>query len=210
MKHKYNQQGFSPLFIILILLILAVLGFVGWRVWSERTPADSGASSTPAASTDKDGSSETPAPTYVMPVSEAFRVALPATWVSRTCADNADILFLAPTEDKLGTCSSESGGTLAISKNAGDTRRDEASYTSDSSYSSVSYSPITIDGITGTKVSYTIATESIIGYPPVGTQHVVYSLYDGTNTFSLVYTRLPGDADHAATVQTIAESFDVL
>ncbi|MEK7600136.1 MAG: hypothetical protein AAB462_03835 [Patescibacteria group bacterium] len=209
MRLRHNQQGFSPLIIILILLLLAIIGFAGWRIWSKDTPS-SRADTKTASSSDKDGAGEAAEPAYAMPVSEAYRVALPATWVSATCADNSDILFLAPTTDKLGKCASESGGTVAVSKNSGDTSHNEEYYTSDDHYASVNYSPVTIDGITGSKVTYTIATENIIGYPPVGTQQIIYSLFDGTNTFSLSYTRFAGEPDLAAAVQTLAESFDKL
>lgn len=207
-----NQKGFSPLFIVLILLILALLGFAGWRIWESKDDKGSGKPES-SESTPSSGDSEEPAPpalNYVKPPSEVYRVALPDTWVKATCPDTPDLLFLAPTTDKLGRCNSESGGTVAISKASGDVSHPATYYTGDSHLSGVSHAAITIDGINGYKVAYTIAVEYELGYPPVGTQQTQWVLFDGTNSFIIVYTRLPGDPDLAATAQTLAETFDKL
>lgn len=204
---KNNQNGFSPIYLLLVILILLALGFIGWKVWERSKDAPASSSST-SESVDKDAT--TPEITYASPESELYRVSVPEAWVSGTCPDNVDILFLAPSTEKLGRCQSDSGGTVAIAKNTGNTGHTEEYYTSDDQFSSVSYSPVTIDGITGYKVSYTVATENELGYPPVGTKVVLYSLYDGTNTFSQVYTQLPDDPNLASVFQSIAESFDKL
>jgi Tfp pilus assembly protein PilX len=208
-----NQQGFSPLIIIILLLILALLGFGGWRVWESKKDKDKSASSSSSEPSPISSAAEEPtasALNYVKPPSEVYQVALPEGWVKATCPGTPDLLFLAPSTDKLGKCDTESGGTVAIGKNSGNTGHPETFYTSDPQYGSVAYTSITLDGITGYKVSYTVAAESISGYPPVGTQQTQYVLFDGTNTFTIVYTRFAGDADLAATVQTMAETFDKL
>lgn len=211
MSISRNQKGFSIWIILLILLLLAILGFAGWRIWK----ADDSGSEPPATSesspeTDAAEEPAEPEPTYAMPPSGAYRVEQPDGWVKGTCADSSDLLFLAPSNDKLGTCNSENGGTVAISKNNGDVSQPESYYTSNAEYGSVSYGTFTADGITGYKVSYEIVAESILGYPPVGTEQTQYTLFDGTNSFVIVYTRLPGHADVSATVQALAESFDKL
>jgi hypothetical protein len=211
MSLERNQQGFSPWIILLIILVLAILGFVGWRAWI----AEESASDIPHTS-DTGSESETPEepaepePTYALPPSKAYRVAQPNEWVTRTCPDSPDLLFLAPSSDKLGTCNSENGGTVAISKNGGNLSQPESYYTSNAEYSGVSYTAFSADGISGYKVSYTIAAENILGYPPVGTQQTQYLLFDGTSSFTIVYTRLPGHADVSTAVQALAESFDKL
>ena len=210
MSIQSNQRGFSHFIIILLVLILAILGVIGWRVWESSKTDDSATPSASSNSKKKSTDKGITTFTYVKPVSESYRVALPTGWVSGTCADNTEILFLAPTTDKLGKCSSESGGTVAVSKNSGDIGHNEEYYTSDDYFGSPVFTPITIDGITGYKVSYSVATDTELGYPPVGTQIVHYSLFDGTNTYTLTYNRFAGDPDLTATVQTLAESFDKL
>ncbi|HTE58232.1 MAG TPA: hypothetical protein VK694_05810 [Verrucomicrobiae bacterium] len=207
-----NQKGFSPIFIILILLLLALLGFAGWRIWESRDDKGgkipSSSDSAPASADPEEPAA--PALNYVKPPSEVYRVALPDTWVKATCPDTPDLLFLAPTTDKLGKCNSEFGGTVTISKASGDVSHPAAYYSGDSHLSGVSYATTTIDSINGYKVSYTVSTEYEIGTPAVGTQQTQWVLFDGTNSFIMVYTRLPGDPDLAAAAQTLAETFDKL
>lgn len=205
MRIKQNQQGFSHLIILLLILLLLVIGFVGWRVWDSKKGSDTSGSSS-VEKTDEPAEEVT----VVMPPSEGYQVALPDTWVSSTCADSPDLLFLAPTEDKLGKCNTESGGTVAISRNDGNIGYGADYYEADPYYGDVVYSAITIDGIEGYKVSYSVATETELGFPPIGTQVVQYVLFDGTDTYMMTYTRMSGDPDLTAEVQTLAESFDKL
>lgn len=207
MKKILNQKGFSPLILILLILLLLALGFAAWRVLG--SDSDKPSDSSESTSTTKETPDE-PAVTYAKPISEAYQVVQPDAWVKGTCPDNPDLLFLAPSSDKLGKCQTESFGTVSVTKNAGDSTNNEEYYTGDDYYGSVSYSAVTIDGITGYKVGYTIAGESELGYPPIGTKQVLYVLYDGTNTYTIAYGQMAGDADHAATAQAIAESFDKL
>lgn len=206
MKLRNNQQGIAHLYLILALILALVIGLVGWRVWAMRSDKATD------TSTAKTAEEEEPAPavTYVQPPSEDYRIALPDTWVSGSCPDTPNLLFLAPTADKLGKCNSESGGTVSIGRNDGNTGYGEDYYTSDDYYGDVVYTAVTIDGIEGYKVAYTVATETELGYPPIGTQVVQYVLFDGTNTYQVTYTRFSGDPDLSAQAQAIAESFDVL
>jgi len=205
-----NQKGFSPVIILLILLLLAVMAFAGWRVWGSKDDSDSAKPSTSESepAPDKDEPVDDPELAYVRPPSEVYRVAQPEGWVKATCADTPDVLFLAPSTDRLGKCGSESGGTVFATKSPGNVGNPEAHYTGSAHYRGVTYTPITIDGMNGYKATYTTATVDGLGYPPIGSQGADYVLFDGTNSFVLVYTRLPGAPDLAATVQTMAETFD--
>ena len=210
MKLRTNQKGISPLIIILLILLLAVVGFAGWTVYN--TNKKSEPTTKPAAKTESTTES-TPKRTplaLVKPISEAYRVALPDGWVKGTCADSPDVLFLATTTAKLGKCESYSGGMVFIAKNAGNTGHTEEYYTSDDAFSDVTYTSITIDGISGYKVKYTYATENELGYPAVGTKATDYILFDGTNTFSIGYLQFVGEPDLGTTVQALAESFNKL
>lgn len=212
MKLRTEQKGFSPLIIVLVLLLLGLLGFAGWTVYSKnkKTETSTAKSETKKAAAPEKSTTKRIEPTYVKPAGEAYRVALPATWVSGTCADNPDILFLAPTSDKLGKCQSEYFGTVALSKNAGNIGHNEEYYTSDDAYADVTYTATTIDGIAGYKVTYTVATANELGVPAVGTKIVQYVLYDGANSYTISYSRTAAEADLTAVVQTLAESFDKL
>lgn len=202
-----NQGGFSPVTILLVLLLTATLAFTVLRVYdskdtrSSTPPSSSDASSDPAPVDDPDLA-------YVRPPSEVYRVAQPEGWVKSTCSDSPDLLFLAPSTDKLGKCNSESGGTVLISKSAGDIREPATAFTGNPQYTSVSYEATTIDGMAGYKVAYAIAATGDPGYPPPGTKHIQYVLFDGTNSFIIIHTRLPADPDLSAIVQTMAETFD--
>ena len=212
MKLRSNQKGMSPLIIILLLLLLGIIGFTGWFVWNSNKTGSS--TSTSAESSTKDESKTEKRirvePPYIKPPSEAYRVILPSAWVTSNCSDSPDLLFLAQSTDKLGKCQSEYFGTVAIAKNTGNIGHNEEYYTSDDAYADVTYTATTIDGITGYKVAYTVATENELGVPKVGTKIVQYFLYDGTNTFSISYSRPSGEPALTATVQTLAESFDKL
>lgn len=211
MKLRKNQKGFSPLILILLLLLLLIVGFAAWKVYDTNKKNDSGDPSSSSKTTSaKKSIPKTAEPTYVKPISEIYRVALADGWVKGTCADNPDILFLAQSTDKLGKCQSEYFGTVAISKNSGNTGHNEEYYTADDAYASVTYVAITIDGVPGYRVSYTVATENELGTPAVGTKIVQYVLYDGTSTFTISYSRASGDPDLTAEVQIIADSFDKL
>lgn len=211
MKLRTNQKGFSPLILILLLLLLGIVGFAAWKVYDTNNKKDSGDSSSSTKSTStKKSMPKTTEPTYAKPISEVYRVALADGWVKGTCADNPDLLFLAKSSDKLGKCQSEYFGTVAISKNVGNAGHNEEYYTSDDAYGSVTYVAVTIDGIPGYRVGYTVATENELGTPAVGTKIVQYVLFDGTSTFTIAYSRASGEPDLTPEVQIIADSFDKL
>lgn len=210
MKIRHDQKGISPLIIIFLLLLLAVVGFAGWTVYSTNKDTEPSKTSSSTSDTTKKTTPKRVEPTYATTVSVIYRVVQPDSWVKGTCADNPDILFLAPSTDKLGKCQTEYFGTVAITKNIGNIGHNEEYYTSDDAYAEVTYSAITIDGITGYKVSYRVATENELGVPAVGTKIVQYVLFDGTNTFSISYSRASGDPDLTTEVQKLAESFDKL
>lgn len=205
MNIRRNQQGFTPFHFLVLIALLLLLAFVGWRVWEARSDKEVEA---PVASQTTKSADDTPL-NYIQPPSEDYRAALPEGWVSGTCPDSPDILFMAPSNDMLGKCNSEFGGTVIISRSDGNTGYGEDYYTSDASYGGVTYEAVTIDGIEGYKVAYTVAGEVMVG-PAAGSQIVQYVLFDGTNTWSVTYTQLAGDPDNKAHAQSIAESFDVL
>lgn len=206
MKLSRNQRGIAHLYLILGVVLVVVIGLVGWRVWvmrSDKAPSET--ASSPSAEKEVE-----PDLNYIQPPSEAYRVALPEGWTSNTCPDSPNTLFMAPTIDKLGKCNTESGGTVAIDRQDGNVGYGEDYYTSNSYYDSPAYTPMTVDGIEGYRISYYVGDDDGLGYPPIGTQIVKYVLFDGTNTFVITYTRFAGDPDEGANAQAIAESFDKL
>jgi outer membrane lipoprotein-sorting protein len=48
MRFTRNQQGFSPIFIVLILVVVAAVGFAGWKVSQNQKDSTSGSGSTAA------------------------------------------------------------------------------------------------------------------------------------------------------------------
>jgi len=207
---KLNQRGFSHLLlIILLLLVIAGIVFAGLNVWNSRKTTKEDPITGSSSVTKETPEPPAPAPTRVAPTSEAFEVTLPDGWVDGRCEDSADIVFLAPTADLLGKCQTESFGMVSVSRAEGDQRRTEESFMADDYYGSTTYEAVTIDDLPGYKVTYTVATETELGYPPVGTYEAMYHLYDADSnkTYILGYRQFEGDPDHKATFATIAESF---
>ena len=145
----------------------------------------------------------------VGPDSGGYKVEKPTDWVTGSCEDNPDIFFLAPTTDLLGKCQTEYFGTVSVSKIDGDVRRTEEYYAADDYYRSPAFTAVTVDGLPGYRVSYSIALESELGYPPVGTFEYFYNLYDAVDnvTYKIGYRELPSDTDYQPKFIEIAESF---
>lgn len=145
----------------------------------------------------------------VGPDSGGYKVEKPTDWVTGSCEDNPDIFFLAPTSDLLGKCQTEYFGTVSVSKIEGDVRRTEEYYAADDYYTSPAFTAVTVDGLPGYRVSYSIALESELGYPPVGTFEYFYNLYDAVDnvTYKIGYRELPSDTDYQPKFIEIAESF---
>lgn len=203
---KNNEQGVAPLLIILLIFLLAVVGFAGWRVWSA-SKSDSKASSSESSSTEKIETSDEPVPELerVSSATDSFSVALPSGWVQRTCED-ADILFLAPSEDKLGKCSSGYFGAISISRNEGDVRAD-SDPASDPSATEVSVSTATIDGKEATKTSYTVSGEEAM--IPSGTRIIRYQLFHEGYTYTLGASQDPGGTSYATELDAIVRTFSI-
>lgn len=205
MSIRNNQQGNAHLFVIIAVVVVIIIGLVGWRVWDARKtekPTKSAASSTAA---------EEPAAevtvNYVMPTDKSYRIGLPEGWATGVCGDNG--LFMAPTADELGKCQSESLGTVFVTPTDGNTGYGADYYAADPMYGGVTYTPVTIDGIKGYKVVYTVATEQMVG-PSIGTKITQYVLFDGTQTYTITYQQNTGQPDLSALIQTSAETFERL
>ncbi len=207
MKLSHDQRGgLPPLLIILLVLLIALLGFAGWKVWDNNRNNQKVAESSETAVVEEDVA-------IIQPASGLYGVALPAGWVTNTCSDGVDILMLAPNEELLGACNTESFGTVSITANEGDGRESESVFVDDPMFSDVTYnSDINVNGLPGVKVSYTVAEESLLGYPPVGTHIIMYQLYDSTNgqTYIVAYRQLPDQPDNTAIFTEIVESFELV
>lgn len=211
MKASDDQRGFSALIVLLLLLFLLLIAFAGWRIWQnkdEKQPTSGTNTSATQEAEDEDGA---PGGERVKPPSESYSVVLPEAWKTGTCPDSPHLIFLAPTTELLGKCSSESFGTVSVSRHDGDTRKLESYYTREASWGSISYdNSIMIDGLPGNRVGYTQVAESLVGYPPVGTKEILYDLYDASShhTYTIGYRQLPTEPNNEAAFTTIAESFD--
>ncbi len=211
MKLRTNQQGISPLIIVVSVLLLGLLGFAGWTVYNKNKKTDTKTTSSTAKTSDTPATpKKTVELTTVKPVSKIYQVDIPVSWVSGTCTDNPDLLFLAPTKDTLGKCQSEYFGTVSVTKSAGSTGHNKEYYTTNNEYTDVSFEPLAIDDFASYKVSYTQATANELGVPAVGTIITQYVIYDGSDTFTLSYSRTNADADLSVAFQDLAESFTKL
>lgn len=197
--------------VLLTLVLLFGSAFAGYKYAKSKEKEPEASSEVKSASETKDVEPTTVAET-VSPDSGGYEVELPEDWVTGSCADNPDIFFLAPTTELLGKCQTEYFGTVSVSKIEGDQRRTEEYYAADDYYRSPAFSSVTIDSLPGYRVSYSIATESELGYPPVGTFEYIYNLYDEAEdvTYKIAYRELPSDEDYQAEFITIAQSFNKL
>lgn len=198
--------------ILLSLLLITGVSYASYKYAKSDSKDTKSASSEETKSTTKEAPVETVVAEMVEPTSGDYRVELPEEWVTGSCADNPDIFFLAPTTDLLGKCQTEYFGTVSITKIEGDQRRTEEYYSADDYYRAPAFSAVTIDSLPGYRVSYSIAQESELGYPPVGTFEYNYNLYDGGEdvTYRISYRQLPSDGDYQSSFITIAESFNKL
>lgn len=203
-RHKSSKK---PLLVLLVILLIAGASFGVWY-WQQRKIDDlnqqliaaKNAQQAPAAAAD-------PVKVRLVgPIESSFTVALPDAWVFGVCPDN-EIIFLAPTKGKLGKCNSESFGTVSISKLSGDAREPETAFADASVYGSVSYEVVTVNGVPGVKVGYTLLDNGILGYPPVNTKFVEYTFFKDGSSYVMVYHQQPGDTDYEAVFEAIATSF---
>jgi len=203
-KHKSSKR---PLLVLLVVLLIAGVSFGVWY-WQQRKIDDlnqqliasKNTQQAPAAPAD-------PVEVHLVgPIESSFTVALPDAWVFGVCPDT-EIIFLAPSADKLGKCNSESFGTVSISKVSGDVREPETAFADASVYGSVSYEVVTVNGVPGVKVGYTLLDNGILGYPPVNTKTVRYTLFKDGNSYVMGYQQQPGDTDYRAVFEDIATSF---
>ncbi len=202
MNTQKQYHGFSTiLLIIIIALVLALLGFLGWRAW-EAASKDPVASS--ADSTEKlDVTDEMPSTLErISTASDSYTVALPEEWLYRTCEDT-DILFLAPSEDLLGICSSGYFGAISISRSAGDTTA-EGDPRDDPSLIDVEVSDVTIDGQPATKVSYTVGESDFL---TPGAEYIRYQIYYEGNTYTIGTGREPTGVSFAVELDGLVRSF---
>ena len=202
---RNDSRGVAPILLVLILLFLAIAGFAGWRVWDMSRSEPATSSNSPTPSPKSEAPEEIPAPTLerVSGAGDSYSVALPIGWVHRSC-DDSNILFLAPSDDLLGKCNSDSFGVLSIGRNTGDTRA-EGDPASDPTATDVSVSSVTVDSQPATKTRYTVgSTESIV---PAGTRFVRYQiLYEGY-TYTIGSTQMPDGASYTDQLDEIVGSF---
>jgi len=199
------------LLILASLLLLSTAAYAGYKYAKSDEKKSDKTSELKSSSERKDEGTDVTAE-MVGPDSGDYEVELPTDWVTGSCADNPDIFFLAPTTELLGKCQTEYFGTVAISKIEGDQRRTEEYYVADDYYGSPAFSAVTIDSLPGYRVSYSVATEGELGYPPINTFEYVFDLYDATDdvTYKIAYRQLPDDDDYQAHFVAIAESFNKL
>lgn len=197
---------------IAIILASSLVAFAGYKFAKSDSEDTKSSSSEETKSTTKEAPADIVVAELVSPESGEYEVELPESWVTGSCADNPDIFFLAPTTELLGKCQTEYFGTVSISKIEGDQRRTEEYYAADDYYGSPAFSAVTIDSLPGYRVSYSIAQESELGYPPVGTFEYTYNLYDELEdvTYKIAYRELSSDSDYQAEFIVIAESFNKL
>jgi hypothetical protein len=211
-KPFYKSKKFKILSLILLsLILLASAGFAGYKYAKSDDTEEPVKTEEFSSSTEKDLIIEE-SPETAKPISEIYEVNLPEGWERGTCPDNPDILFLAPTTELLGKCQTESFGMVSVSVAQEDTRRTEEYYAADDYYAEPMFSEATVDGLSGYWVSYTIATENIVGYPPVGTYENSLNLYDPSDgkTYIVAYRELPGDPNHRSDFTALALSFNKL
>lgn len=202
-----QKRSKKPLWVLLVILLVAAAAAGAWY-WQQRKIDDLEKQLSVASSSQQTKEAPTdPVEVHLVgPVEASFSVELPDAWVFGTCADT-EIVFLAPSADKLGKCNTESFGTVSISKVPGDVREPETAFADAAVYGSVNYEVVTLDGAPGVKVSYTVLDSGELGYPPVNTKMIRYTVFKDGNSYVIGYQQQPGDTDYAAVFEDIANSF---
>ena len=200
---------------LMILLILLLIGAAGGGAWYaqqkkiNKLEKDKKAAEEKA---DKAGSAKSGEKREVVrvqvarPASRSFSVEIPLDWLSGTCGE--DLLFIANTEQRLGKCDTEYFGMMSFSWAAGDTREPTATYSSNPDYADFTSAAVTINGVSGDKLTYRFVGESLVGYPATGSSFITYRLFDGTNTFIATYDRNAGETDYRTDFEAIVETLD--
>jgi hypothetical protein len=212
-KSFFKSKKFKTLSIILlILLLLSSAAFAGFKYAKSDEPKKEDTKPDETSLSEDKDLIISEAPETARSISELYEVNLPDGWEKGTCPDNPDILFLAPTTELLGRCQTESFGMVSVSVAQEDTRRTEEYYSADDYYAAPTYSTTTVDGLSGYWVSYNIAAENIVGYPPIGTYEYSLNLFDPSDgkTYIVAYRELPGDPNYRSDFTAIALSFNNL
>jgi hypothetical protein len=204
MKKLQNNQSGSALTILFIILIVALIGAAGWLVYKnqKKAPATTTTTtvqkttSTPVPKTEAD-----PTATWTVYSDAAGKFALryPTTWVKATHPElcSPGILLLGPTTATVGVCASEGFGQVHITSTDGDSR---SNYELGTGYTAVTKTDVTVDGVTGKKISGTAKGQAASDTPGMGaladgTIVVNYVFYTNGKTYVAGYTQPPANPD---------------
>ena len=205
--HK-KEMGSSHIILLLIILIIIAIAGAAWYVWDKNKDKDTNTTNQNTSQNNNssdDKSSDDPTDDWVVysntPGSFSFRH--PASWVfaanPEICTDS--LVLIAPTAETVGRCATEFSGEISASSVAGDER---ASFALDPAvYTSITSTPVTINGVTGTKQTGTINMTSEIGGLPTDTETIQYTFFTGGRSYIISYHQQPGYPDVSDDFETI-------
>jgi hypothetical protein len=204
-KQKQHNSGFSAVTIIVAIVIIALGGTAGWLVYQNYHQ--------PKAAVTSTIHKPTPDPTKNWTAFSStlgkFSLRYPNTWVQPTQAVNCQgtlgdsILFLSPEILPGTSCDSQ----MYVDANAGNKVADETP-TNDSGYANIMTVPVTVDSVTGTRSTATVAQ----GHPGheyiPGSKIIQYVFFTNDMTYRLQYLQNP--ADSKGFTQDVSRDFDLM
>jgi hypothetical protein len=187
---KKNQEGFTIIEGLLILVIVSIIGGTGWYVYNAHNKTTDNFYNADAANSSivkykkKNPDSTANWKTYSSAAGK-YSLTYPANWPTQACEDT---LLMAGDKAHLGKCNTDGVGQIVIGVTDGD-------HSSSSAPTNLCDSPtktsVTVDSVTGTKYSCTIASEQFVG-PPAGTEITDYIFYANNKTYVIEYFQLSG------------------
>lgn len=204
MRYIKNQRGVAGIVELLVAVgVIALIGFVIYRAVSTKPVKDSGTAET-TTETAKDPTVDWK--TYTSETGK-FTLKYPADWFAETCDDASSpsvTLYLASTTATRVACFSEKGSQMSIYSASGDSR---SQFDLGSIYGSKTDTAVTVDGVSGRKLTGTVTTlEDAPGAMMVGTTVTRYVFYTAGRTYAALYFQTPS-GDYAVNNQS---DFDLL
>ncbi len=196
---KLNNSGFGAVELIIILVIIALLAGGGWLFYSRRHKTTTTTTKTSVtASTSTTKTEVDPTADWVSYSSKEGEYSLkyPKTWSTATNADKcADgLLLLGADAASTGKCASDFGGQMQFVSTAST----KDTYSLGSSYIDTTSEVVTVNGVTGRKLTGTYKSDGseMVGGLKDGAKVTVYVFVTNGRMYTMSYYSASASADY--------------
>lgn len=194
---KQDNLGFGFVGLLAILVVVALVGMSGWLVYQHQNhsiqptnSADSGLFQENVAQKSVDPTANW---TKYNSISGHYSLQYPTTWVTNSCASDF-ILLLGPTKATVGECASGNLGEMYfLSADTSHASAYNLNIDNSATYGGVTKTPLTLNGVTGTKLTATYKSTGQTMPPyPDNTKIVFYVFTTASRTYIASYYQKPG------------------